>query len=111
MRGTCASSCPVAGSRTGKVSPPSASAGRSPCHGCAAICAMTSGFTPEQSAVDDVLSTPALGGAQDRVADFRSAIAVLERRTQRGGLRVLRDRPQQVMDLVHERVLPADDVS
>ena len=46
--------------------------------------------------------------AQHRVADLGRAVAVLERRPVRRHVAVVADRGQQVVELVHERVLPAD---
>src|SRR5258708_272576 len=57
------------------------------------------------------LALPALRRAHDRVTDLGRAVAVLERRTVRGDVTVRGDRVQHVMELVHERVAPADDVA
>src|SRR6478735_2567249 len=56
------------------------------------------------------LARAIVGGAQHRVADLRGAVAVLEGRAVRPDLRVLADRREEVVDLVDERVLPADHV-
>ena len=48
---------------------------------------------------------------EDRVADDRAAVAVLERRAQRGHVLVVHDAVEQVVHLVDHRVLPADDVA
>ena len=58
-----------------------------------------------------VSRAPGLGGAQHRVADLGGAVAVLERRAVRRDVGVVADRRQEVVDLVHERVLPADHVA
>src|SRR4051812_7943275 len=60
--------------------------------------------------VRDGLAARAVGRAQHRVADLGSAVAVLERRAVRGDVGVVADRTQEVVDLVDERVLPADHV-
>ena len=49
--------------------------------------------------------------AHDRVAHLGGAVAVLERGAVRGDVAVVADRGQQVVELVHEGVLPADDVA
>src|SRR5215212_1648118 len=52
----------------------------------------------------------AFAAPHDCVADLRSAVAVLEGRTVRRDVGVVRDRTEEVMQLVHERFAPADDV-
>src|SRR5579862_5199976 len=55
--------------------------------------------------------TPRVRGLQDRVADHRAAVAVLERRPERGHVLLVHDAVEQVVDLVDHRVLPPDDVA
>ena len=62
------------------------------------------------SAVRDRLPAAGLARADDRVADLGRAIPVLEGRTVRRDVAVAGDRGEQVVDLVDEGVLPADDV-
>src|SRR5207248_2778774 len=61
-------------------------------------------------AVRDLLAAAALRRADDRVADLGGAVAVLEGGAVRRNLVLSRDRPEEVVQLVHERVAPADDV-
>src|SRR6266540_5049909 len=63
------------------------------------------------SAIRDLLPATALGRPDDRVANLGGAVPVLERRSVGSDVVVVGDRAQEVMDLVHERVLPADDVA
>src|SRR5919197_3708405 len=63
------------------------------------------------ASIADRLPRPSLCGAQDRVAHLGRAGAVLERGAVGRDVGVVADRGQQVVDLVHERVLPADDVA
>ena len=56
------------------------------------------------------LARALLGRAQHRVAHLGGAVAVLERGAVRRDVAVVADRRQQVVQLVHERVLPADRV-
>ena len=65
----------------------------------------------DEIAGTDRLALPALARAHDRVADLRRAVAVLEGRAMRCDVRVPRDRRQEVVELVDERVAPADDVA
>jgi hypothetical protein len=51
------------------------------------------------------------GGPGDRVADHGGSIAVLEVGAARPDLAVLRDRLQEMVELVYERVLVAEDVA
>src|SRR6478736_5327614 len=63
------------------------------------------------SSVFDPLFLSALRGAQDRVADFGGAIAVLERRAVRRDLVLAGDRAQHAPVLQCEGVAPADQVA
>src|SRR5918999_2700217 len=63
------------------------------------------------SAVLDALTPSPLRGPEHRVADLGGAVAVLERGTVRGHVAVVPDRGQEVVQLVHEGVLPADHVA
>src|SRR6476620_8502544 len=64
-----------------------------------------------ERAVGELLAPAALARADDRVADLGCAVAVLERGAVGGDVRVVGDRPEQMVELVHERVAPADDVA
>src|SRR5687768_15306489 len=63
------------------------------------------------SAVGDSFTPSLLRGSQHRVADLGGAVAVLERGAVRPDLAVVADGGQQVVQLVDEGVLPADDVA
>src|SRR5687767_6014217 len=63
-----------------------------------------------QGLVRDGLAAPALPRADDRVADLGGSVAVLERRAVRSDVRVVGDGGEEVVQLVDERVAPADDV-
>src|SRR5207302_1873029 len=62
-------------------------------------------------AVADLFPSAALARAQDRVTHLGRPIAILEVRAIRPYVSAGGDRLQKVVDLVHERVLPADDVA
>jgi hypothetical protein len=64
-----------------------------------------------QAAVGDRLARPARGGAQHGVAHLGGAVAVLERGAVGGDVGVVADGGEQVVQLVDEGVLPADDVA
>src|SRR5262245_57885073 len=70
-------------------------------------------ITPEASegTVGELLALAALPRADDRVADLCRPIAVLEGGAVRRDVGIVGDRPEQVVELVHERVAPADDVA
>src|SRR6185436_8568955 len=63
------------------------------------------------SLILDIDVFPGLGALQDRVADHRAAVAVLERRAVRRHVLLVHDAVEQVVDLVDHRVLPPDDVT
>src|SRR6185295_1256334 len=63
------------------------------------------------SLILDIDVFPVGGALQDRVADHRAAVAVLERRAVRRHVLLVHDAVEQVVDLVDHRVLPPDDVT
>src|ERR1043166_2390504 len=58
----------------------------------------------------DIDVFPVGGALQDRVANDRAAVAVLEGRAERRHVLVVHDAVQEMVDLVDHRVLPPDDV-
>src|SRR5215207_5341809 len=130
----------VSEARSAPISPASSAAGMSgssPCGGPAGPASATSTSTPASRSrartnassspfvssvpISRTVGTPSapvahglvgalLGRPQHRVADLRRAVAVLQRRPVRRDVGVVPDRREQVVQLVHERVLPADHV-
>ena len=66
---------------------------------------------PNSAQVLQPLATAAVGGSHDRVADHRGPVPIFEICAAGADLAVAGDRREQVVKLVHERVLPADDVA
>src|SRR4029453_220665 len=66
---------------------------------------------PLELSVSELFALSALRRADDRVRDLGCAVAVLERRPVWRHVRAVGDRRQEVVELVDERLAPADDVA